>query len=76
VDPSSAYIKFARNRAAANNVDFEAANAQQLPFSDSTFDRTLALLVKNFIPDRTKALREMTRVTRPGGVVAGVVPPP
>jgi SAM-dependent methyltransferase len=73
VDPSAGYINFAQKRAPTNRVNFEVGDAQQLRFSDSTFDRTLALLVMNFIPDRTKALREMIRVTRPGGVVAAAV---
>ena len=71
--PSAAYIREAQKRAPTNKVNFEVGDAQQLRFSDSTFDRTLALLVMNFIPDRPKALREMIRVTRQGGVVVAAV---
>ncbi len=38
-----------------------------------SFDRTLSLLVVNFIPDARKALGEMTRVTKPTGTVAAAV---
>ena len=37
------------------------------------FDRTLSLLVVNFIPDTRKALDEMMRVTKPKGTVAAAV---
>jgi SAM-dependent methyltransferase len=73
VDPSSAYVAFAQGRARDDRVRFVVGDAQQLQLADRTFDRVLSLLVMNFIPDRTKALREMMRVTRPGGVVAAVV---
>jgi len=73
IEPSAAYSNFARTRAPATKVKFEVGDAQQLRFSDSSFDRTLSMLVINFIPDRAKALREMIRVTRPGGVVAAAV---
>ncbi len=44
--------------------------AQNLRFPDTSFDRCLSLLVMSFIPDALKAVMEMRRVTRPGGVVA------
>jgi SAM-dependent methyltransferase len=54
-------------------VRFEVGDAQQLPFEDASFDRTLSLLILNFVPDPQKALTEMIRVTRPGGTVAAAV---
>ena len=42
-------------------------------FDDAMFDRTLSLLVVNFIPDARKALGEMKRVTKPKGTVAAAV---
>jgi SAM-dependent methyltransferase len=44
-----------------------------LPFEDGTFDRALALLVLHFVPEASKAVAEMRRIVRPGGVVAAVV---
>lgn len=73
VDPSAAYVAFARARHASNRIRFEVGDAQQLRFGDASYDRTLSLLVLNFIPNPAKALAEMMRVTRPGGVVAGAV---
>ena len=73
VDPSAAYVSFAQKRVSTARINFETGDARQLQFADSTFDRSLSMLVMNFIPDRAKALREMIRVTRPGGTVAAAV---
>jgi SAM-dependent methyltransferase len=70
IDPSAGYVKFAQARHLRGNVTFEVGDAQRLRFADDSFDRTISLLVINFIPDRSKALREMVRVTRSGGTVA------
>jgi SAM-dependent methyltransferase len=37
------------------------------------FDRALSLLVLHFVPEAGKAVSEMRRVVRPGGVVAAAV---
>jgi SAM-dependent methyltransferase len=73
IDPSAAYVGFARARQGTDSVSFEEGDAQQMRFADASFDRTLSLLVVNFIPDPAKAVREMRRVTRPGGIVAAAV---
>lgn len=73
VDPSAAYVRAAQSRASADRARFLVGDAQALDMPDATYDETLSLLVMNFIPDSTKALREMVRVTRPGGVVAAAV---
>ena len=73
VDPAQAYVSYAQRRTNDYRVTFEIGDAQQLRFPDWTFDKTLSLLVLNFIPDPRRALKEMIRVTRPGGVVAATV---
>lgn len=73
VDPAASYVAFAQTRHPEDRIRFEVGDAQHLRFADGSFDRTLSLLVLNFIPDRSKALDEMIRVTRPGGIVAGAV---
>lgn len=73
VDPSSAYVRYAQARTPGDRVRFLVGDAQALQIPDATFDKTLSLLVMNFIPDPVKALREMSRVTRPGGIVAAAV---
>ena len=73
VDPSPAYVKFAQSKSPSDRVTFQVGDAQALQLPTASFDKTVSLLVMNFIPDSTKALREMTRVTKPGGVVAAAV---
>ena len=73
VDPSAAQIELARQKPLAQRVDFRAADAQTLPFSDGAFDIVVSALVINFIPDRPRALAEMRRVCNPGSVIAGYV---
>jgi SAM-dependent methyltransferase len=72
-DPSPAYIAHATNRNTDRRVHFSTGDAQALKFSDAQFDRTMSLLVVNFIPDRERALQEMLRVTKPGGIVSAAV---
>ena len=50
-------------------AEFRVADAMALPFADGEFDIVASALVINFIPDRAKALAEMRRVLRPGGIV-------
>ncbi len=73
VDPSAAYVRDAQARTTGDRVRFVVGDAQVLDFPDAAFDKTLSLLVMNFIPDPAKALREMRRVTRPGGIAAAAV---
>jgi SAM-dependent methyltransferase len=73
IDPASAYVAFAQSRQLGDRARFEVGDAQHLAFADGSFDRTLSLLVLNFIPDSARALNEMIRVTRHGGTVAAVV---
>jgi SAM-dependent methyltransferase len=74
VDPSREYVSYANSRNAfPDRVSFEAGDAQQLRFADGSFDASLSLLVFNFIPDPMKALREVRRVTAPGGRISAAV---
>ena len=73
IDPAAAYVARAQSRHGSTLINFEVGDAQQMRFNDGMFDRTLSLLVLNFIPDARKALGEMRRVTKPGGTVAAAV---
>ena len=73
VDPSAAFVRHAQTRARNERLQFQIGDAQALEFPNAAFDATLSQLVLNFVPDRDKALREMMRVVRPGGVVAAAV---
>ena len=73
IDPSAPYVALAQSQQGSGLIEFEAGDAQQMRFDNAAFDRTLSLLVVNFIPDARKASGEMKRVTKPGGTVAAAV---
>ncbi|MEO7453755.1 MAG: methyltransferase domain-containing protein [Fimbriimonadales bacterium] len=70
IDASKGFIEYARAQIADPRVRFELGDAQNLSYPEASFDRCLSLLVVNHIPDTTKALKEICRVTKPGGAVA------
>lgn len=49
------------------NVAFERGNAEEMPFSDATFDAVLGNGIFNLCPDKPPVVRELFRVLRPGG---------
>lgn len=53
---------------------FVNGDATRLPFDDAVFDRVIASEVFEHIPDDAAAMREVTRVVRPGGSIAVTVP--
>jgi SAM-dependent methyltransferase len=71
VDPSPSFVRALRDR--HPGVDARQAPAEALPFDDGEFDVALAQLVVHFMADPVAGLREMARVTRPGGIVAACV---
>ena len=71
VEPSDSFAAAARER--LPGVEVRQSAAEQLPFPDGTFDAALAQLVVHFMADPVHGLREMRRVTRPGGTVAACV---
>jgi len=54
----------------AGNLTFAVEDVHALGFADGTFDVTHAHQVLQHVADPVRALREMARVTRPGGIVA------
>lgn len=71
VDPSEPFVAAARER--FPEVTVHQASAEELPFATDAFDATLAQLVVHFMTDPVAGIREMARVTRPGGGVAACV---
>ena len=55
-------------------VQFVNADALDLPVADASFDVTWCQTVLMHVPDPDKALDEMIRITKPGGVVAATEP--
>ncbi|GAA2626538.1 class I SAM-dependent methyltransferase [Paractinoplanes durhamensis] len=62
----------ARERAGAEHltVDFEVADAEDLPCKDGEYDAVLSVVGAMFAPDQEKVAAELTRVCRPGGTIA------
>jgi arsenite methyltransferase len=54
-------------KASLNNVIFQEASGEDLPFSDASFDVVISNGVFNLIPDKKKALKEVLRVLKPFG---------
>ncbi len=71
VDPSPPFVDALRTR--LPGIDAGRGTAEDLPFPDRAFDATLAQLVVHFMRDPVAGVREMVRVTAPGGVVAACV---
>ena len=74
IDPSKEYVAYANSKNRfANRASFQTGDAQQMSFPDASFDASISLLVFNYIPDSLKALREVRRVTKPGGRISAAV---
>ncbi|MCR5867258.1 class I SAM-dependent methyltransferase [Aquincola sp. J276] len=56
-----------RARAEGLEVSFQAADAEQLPFADASFDVVLSTFGVMFTPRHAVAAQELLRVCRPGG---------
>ncbi len=56
-------------KARARGLDVVEGSATELPFPDESFDVACSFKVLAHVPDVKKALAEMTRVVRPGGIV-------
>jgi ubiquinone/menaquinone biosynthesis C-methylase UbiE len=74
VDPSLEMVgQAARRNAAAlrgRRVDLRHGWVEQLPFTDETFDKALAINSMQVWRDAAAGLREIRRVLKPGGAIA------
>ncbi len=55
------------------NVDFQTASAEQMPFADSEFTHAFSMESLYYYADIAKALTEIHRVLKPGGLFVAVV---
>ena len=69
IEPAEAYVSYCREKISDDRLCFEIGDALDIPFKDDSFDATLSLLILQELSDAPSALREMRRVTRPGGSV-------
>jgi ubiquinone/menaquinone biosynthesis C-methylase UbiE len=54
----------------SNRIEFCQLDAESLPFNDNSFDIVLTGMAFGILPDQIKAVKEMYRVLRPGGLVS------
>jgi ubiquinone/menaquinone biosynthesis C-methylase UbiE len=71
IDFSPAMLAIARQRAArlGREADLREADALALPFPDATFDTVVSTFTLCAVPDDRRAVAEMSRVLRPGGLL-------
>lgn len=68
IDPAPQFAAACRERLPA--ADVRDGVAEELPWEDASFDAALSCLVLAFMRDADAGVREMARVSRPGGTVA------
>ena len=68
-DYSDGMIAQAKKGDCPANLRFEVADATKLPYADDSFDAVLIANALHIIPEPEKALREIDRVLRPGGIL-------
>jgi len=73
VDLAPPFIAYARSRKSGEQPTFEIGDACALPYDDGRFAAAATQLVLMFIPRPEVALREIRRVTRPGGTIAAAL---
>lgn len=56
------------NLSELKGIRFLQADIQDLPFEDASFDFVIANMMLYHVPDKAKAIAEVRRVLRPGGV--------
>ena len=73
LDPSQGMLEVGREKVAQREmhprVRLDFGDAQEMPYEDDAFDASCISFGIRNVPDREKGLREMVRVTRPGGRV-------
>jgi phosphatidylethanolamine/phosphatidyl-N-methylethanolamine N-methyltransferase len=57
-----------------DKIDYVVADVQNLPFENATFDRSISTCLLHHVQSVDRALREMDRVTKPGGLISILVP--
>lgn len=72
IDLSEAQVEIARDAAARNgvkNIEFRVASVYDLPFTDGSFDAVFSHTMLEHLKQPEKAIEEMLRVLKPGGVL-------
>jgi SAM-dependent methyltransferase len=73
IDPAMIAVARAAARRQGLEIDYRCTPADQLPFDPATFDAVFCQQGLQYFPDKSQALGEVRRVTRPGGRFVAVV---
>ena len=70
LDISKSFVEIARRNAAeaSQKIDFREGNASAMPFPENTFDFTFCQAAFKNFSEPVRAIAEMHRVLRPGGL--------
>jgi ubiquinone/menaquinone biosynthesis C-methylase UbiE len=71
IDPTPQFVDACRAR--VPGADVREGVAESLPWADGTFDAAMCLLVVAWMDDADQGIREMARVTKPGGTIAAAM---
>lgn len=74
IDLNKKYLSVAKKFIDNEEVKLINADATNLPLKNETFDRIIATEILEHIPDDQKAISEMFRVLKPGGIAMITVP--
>jgi ubiquinone/menaquinone biosynthesis C-methylase UbiE len=69
VDLSADMVDIASARASSSRITFQVADVASLPHSDDSVDVVVSTLSMHEWPDQPRAVAELRRVLRPGGVL-------
>jgi len=73
IDISETFVNIAKTRAGEadmNNVEFALGNIESLDFNDDSFTKIICAGVLSVVSQREQAIKELSRVLRPGGCLA------
>ncbi len=70
IDLSEGFVDYCRVQIPDQQASFEKGDALSLALESASFDAAVSGLVHNFLPQNDRALAEMKRVVRPGGMIA------
>ena len=74
IDVSDEMVRLAGEESVNHpNVEFRVASAEQLPFDDAEFSHAFSMESLYYYADIERALREIRRVLKPGGLFVAVV---
>jgi SAM-dependent methyltransferase len=73
MDYEPQFVEAAKARNIDPRINIDKGDACNLQFPDRAFDRAVSMLVLHFVADPHRAIAEMRRVVRPGGVIAATV---